>query len=96
MPQDNRDAREEGTADANARGATQAGTRSGGTQDATQAGTEQGRQGKQAGRPAGAGRKNVSVEPPPELSEQGGVEPQERDPSQFHDRTRDRELDEGR
>jgi hypothetical protein len=31
----------------------------------------------------------------PELSERGGVEPSERSPSEYHDRSRDRTLDEG-
>ena len=42
----------------------------------------------------GRGRKKVSDEPLPELAEEGGIEPQQENPSEYHDRTRDRELDE--
>lgn len=38
--------------------------------------------------------KNVAAEPAPDLSEQGGIEPVERAPSKYHDRTRDRTLEE--
>lgn len=41
----------------------------------------------------GRGRKNVSNEPLPDLSEQGGVEPLQERPEDYNDRTRDRELD---
>lgn len=43
----------------------------------------------------GRGRKNVSAEPLPDLSEQGGIEPQQERPAEYHDRTRDRTLEEG-
>lgn len=43
----------------------------------------------------GRGRKNVSHEPLPELAEEGGIEPLQDTPSDYHDRTRDRQLDEG-
>jgi hypothetical protein len=43
----------------------------------------------------GRGKKNVSSEPLPDLSEQGGIEPLQERPEDYHDRTRDRELDEG-
>jgi hypothetical protein len=43
----------------------------------------------------GRGKKNVSNKPLPELSERGGVEPVERTPAEYNDRTRDHELDEG-
>ena len=43
----------------------------------------------------GRGRKNVSSEPLPDLSEQGGIEPLQERPEHYHDRTRDRDLDEG-
>lgn len=53
--------------------------------------------GEDAERGAQAGRsgKNVSNEPLPDLSDQGGVEPLQEDPGDYNDRTRDRELDEG-
>lgn len=58
-----------------------------------------GRQGNtddaQDGSQVGRGRKNVSSEPLPDLSEQGGIEPLQETPEDYHDRTRDRELDEG-
>lgn len=41
----------------------------------------------------GRGRKNVSNEPLPDLSEQGGIEPLQERPEDYNDRTRDRELD---
>jgi hypothetical protein len=42
----------------------------------------------------GTARRNVSNEPLPELSEEGGIEPLQENPADYHDRTRDRELDE--
>lgn len=43
----------------------------------------------------GRGKKNVSNEPLPDLAEEGGIEPLETRPEDYHDRTRDRELNEG-
>lgn len=42
----------------------------------------------------GQGRKNVSNEPLPDLSEKGGIEPLQDRPDDYNDRTRDRALDE--
>ncbi|HEX6307698.1 MAG TPA: hypothetical protein VFZ69_05880 [Longimicrobiales bacterium] len=39
-------------------------------------------------------RADRDIEALPELSEQGGIEPLERSPEKYHDRTRDRALDE--
>lgn len=47
----------------------------------------------QDGSQVGRGRKNVSNEPLPDLSEQGGIEPLQERPEDYNDRTRDRELD---
>lgn len=43
---------------------------------------------------ARSGRRNVSNEPLPELSEEGGIEPLQENPADYNDRTRDRELNE--
>ena len=43
---------------------------------------------------AGASDRNTNAEPPPALSEKGGIVPQQEDPSQYNDRARDRDLNE--
>lgn len=58
-------------------------------------------EGRKAGREEGnraddarAGRAEDDADRLPELSEQGGIAPTERNPGRYNDRTRDRTLDE--
>lgn len=94
MPRNSRNVRRERNttdtaqnADDIARNASDSGRKSGQAQNANDE--------AQNVRREATGRRNVSDEPLPELSEEGGIEPLQENPHDYNDRTRDRELNEG-